>query len=116
MGDKKVYKRSSRPAAALLPSSGKRGKRRPIWRYVLLRLLPLLLVLGCFTVACCYSYLVTYSPISQFIHPVSRGADEPPALSDGAIMGQAWNILLLGSDNDGKYSFPALMLTEQMPL
>jgi polyisoprenyl-teichoic acid--peptidoglycan teichoic acid transferase len=114
MADKKVYKRSSRPAAALVPSSGKRSKRRPIWRYLLLRLLPLLLVLGCCTVACSYSYLVTHSPLSQFIHPVSRGADEPPALSDGAIMGQAWNILLLGSDNDGKYSFPALLTQVMM--
>jgi len=55
-------------------------------------------------------------PISHFIHPVSRGQDEPPVSNydEGSITGHAWNILLLGSDNDGKYNFPALLTQVMM--
>src|SRR5207244_11687904 len=44
----------------------------------------------------------------NFFHPVSRGNNEPPP-DDSAITGRPWNILLLGSDNDNKYSFPTLL-------
>jgi polyisoprenyl-teichoic acid--peptidoglycan teichoic acid transferase len=56
-------------------------------------------------------------PVSHFIHPVSRSLDEPPVptYDQSSIMGHAWNILLMGSDNDGKYNFPAL-LTQVMML
>ena len=55
-------------------------------------------------------------PISHFIHPVSRGQDEPPVANydEGSITGHAWNILLLGSDNDGKYNFPAVLTQVMM--
>jgi polyisoprenyl-teichoic acid--peptidoglycan teichoic acid transferase len=116
MGSKKVDKRSSRSSATPVHSSGRRRKRGPIWRDLLLRLFPLFLMLGCCTAACGYYSLVTYvqGPISKFIHPVSRGADEPSLPSDDSITGQAWNILLLGSDNDGKYTFPALLTQVMM--
>ncbi len=56
-------------------------------------------------------------PVSHFVHQVSRSQDEPPipTYSESSITGHAWNILLLGSDNDGKYNFPAL-LTQVMML
>jgi polyisoprenyl-teichoic acid--peptidoglycan teichoic acid transferase len=56
-------------------------------------------------------------PVSQFIHQVSRGKDEPPIPSydESSITSHSWNILLMGSDNDGKYNFPAL-LTQVMLL
>lgn len=56
-------------------------------------------------------------PVSHFIHQVSRGTNEPPApaYDDSSITGHAWNILLMGSDNDRKYSYPAL-LTQVMML
>ncbi len=57
------------------------------------------------------------TPLSQFIHQVSRGKDEPqtlPAPDFGSITGRTWNILLLGSDNDGKFNFPALLTQVMM--
>jgi LCP family protein required for cell wall assembly len=57
------------------------------------------------------------APVSKFIRQVSRGKDEPPVPSydEGSITGHPWNILLMGSDNDGKYNYPAL-LTQVMML
>src|SRR5207244_8478626 len=49
----------------------------------------------------------------NFLHPVSRGSNEPPP-DDSAITGRPWNILLLGSDNDNKYNFPALLTQVMM--
>jgi len=76
-------------------------------------------MLGCCALAFGYYSFDVYiqGPISKFIHPVGRGADEPqlnPALSGSSITGQAWNILLLGSDNDGKYTFPAVLTQVMM--
>lgn len=48
----------------------------------------------------------------MFIRPVARGTDEPAlnnAPSYDVIDGRTWNILVLGSDNDGKYQFPAVL-------
>src|SRR5258708_16284694 len=47
-------------------------------------------------------------PLENFFHSVSRSSDEPSP-DDSAITGRPWNILLLGSDDDNKYSFPALL-------
>ncbi|GAC1565758.1 MAG: hypothetical protein NVS3B14_04570 [Ktedonobacteraceae bacterium] len=57
------------------------------------------------------------TPISHLIHQVSRGAAEPPLSSSGAngsITGRSWNILLLGSDNDQKFNFPAILTQVMM--
>lgn len=56
-------------------------------------------------------------PASQFVRQVSRGKDEPPVpiYDERSITSHAWNILLMGSDNDRKYNFPAL-LTQVMML
>src|SRR6266849_11200833 len=63
-----------------------------------------------------YSYFVNNikDPLSKIFHPVSRSGDEPPPPDDSAITGRPWNILLLGSDNDNKYSFPALLTQVMM--
>jgi polyisoprenyl-teichoic acid--peptidoglycan teichoic acid transferase len=50
-----------------------------------------------------------YRQSADFIRPVSRGQDELSGASTDSINGRAWNILLLGSDNDNKYVFPALL-------
>src|SRR6266702_1891081 len=62
-----------------------------------------------------YSYFEStiQAPLLNFFHPVSRGNNEPPP-DDSAITGRPWNILLLGSDNDNKYSFPALLTQVMM--
>ncbi|HEU5379636.1 MAG TPA: LCP family protein [Ktedonobacteraceae bacterium] len=43
-------------------------------------------------------------PLGQFFHPVNWGSS-----GGGPIDGRAWNLLLLGSDNDSKYAFPDLL-------
>lgn len=56
-------------------------------------------------------------PLAQLIRPVSRGTGEPQIQDTPAynvIMGRSWNILLLGSDNDGKYNFPAVLTQVMM--
>jgi polyisoprenyl-teichoic acid--peptidoglycan teichoic acid transferase len=66
-----------------------------------------------------YYYINTNitKPLAKFIHPVSRATDEPAFAqtpSYETIMGRSWNILLLGSDNDGKYTFPAVLTQVMM--
>jgi LCP family protein required for cell wall assembly len=76
----------------------------------------ILLLVGGGTLA--YGYYSIHTSLANFIHPVSRSGDEPqnnlPIPSDSNVTGQAWNILLLGSDNDGKYNFPALLTQVMM--
>jgi len=62
-----------------------------------------------------YSYFEStiQAPLVNFFHPVSRGNNEP-APDYSAITGRPWNILLLGSDNDNKYNFPALLTQVMM--
>ncbi|HLI08344.1 MAG TPA: LCP family protein [Ktedonobacteraceae bacterium] len=99
----------------VLPRPKKRARRR--WTRVLLVIFLLLVVLSGGALAYGYYYFQTniQTPLQQFIHPVSRGAGEPQAnVSDGSVTGRSWNILLLGSDNDGKYNFPALLTQVMM--
>lgn len=79
----------------------------------------LLSMLLCGGVASIYSYIQNnlLTPLSNFVHQVSRGSNEPqtlPAPDFGSITGRTWNILLLGSDNDGKFNFPALLTQVMM--
>ncbi|MGZ3618207.1 MAG: LCP family protein, partial [Ktedonobacteraceae bacterium] len=62
-----------------------------------------------------YSYFEStiQAPLANFFHPVSRGNNEP-APDYSAITGRPWNILLMGSDNDNKYNFPALLTQVMM--
>lgn len=47
------------------------------------------------------------APLVQFFHPINGD-------SDGSINGRAWNLLLLGSDNDQKFVFPDLLTQVMM--
>ncbi len=66
-----------------------------------------------------YSYYNTniHTPLKNFIHPVHRSVEEPAlgiTPSYNVIMGRSWNILLMGSDNDGKYTFPDVLTQVMM--
>lgn len=60
-----------------------------------------------------YYYATTIrQPINTFMRPVKRAAGEPKITAMptyGVIKGRSWNILLLGSDTDDKYTFPAVL-------
>lgn len=47
------------------------------------------------------------APLAHFFHPIDGE-------SDGSINGRAWNLLLLGSDNDQKFVFPDLLTQVMM--
>lgn len=90
-------------------------KRRRILVRVLLIVLAVLLLLGSGTVA--YAYYFLHTTLQKFIRVVPRGKDEPSLVStpdDGTITGRSWNILLLGSDDDRKYTFPAVLTQVMM--
>ena len=71
----------------------------------------LLIFGGCLMAS--YFYANVQQPLQSFTHQVSASPNEP-AISDQSIAGRTYNILLLGSDNDGKYSFPALLTQVMM--
>jgi LCP family protein required for cell wall assembly len=91
-------------------ASGYSGRMRA---FIYIFLLFILLIGG--ALAYGYSYFENniQAPLLNFFHPVSRGNNEPPP-DDSAITGRPWNILLLGSDNDNKYTFPALLTQVMM--
>ncbi len=102
-------------AASITPDRSFTSPRRvrkswPSWRRLLIASLLLLLVIGGGALA--YSYYYFQTGIQAFIHTVSRGLDEPAGNvipPDSSVSGRAWNVLLLGSDNDNKYTFPAVL-------
>ena len=117
MGDKIIQSQqlSQIPPGELPPSkrAGNRySKKMRIFIYAFL----LFIMLAGGVSAYSYSYFVNNikDPLSKIFHPVSRSGDEPPPPDDSAITGRPWNILLLGSDNDNKYSFPALLTQVMM--
>ena len=64
-----------------------------------------------------YYYNNIHKPLTHFIRPVSRASQEPTVNatpSYGTIQGHSWNILLLGSDNDEKYTFPDVLTQVMM--
>ncbi len=97
----------------MLPVRKARKRRRGV-RIVVYVFLLLLLVAGGFLV---YGYIYFQNninqPIQQFVRTVGCSKDEPP-VNDSAITGRPWNILLMGSDNDSKYNFPALLTQVMM--
>src|SRR5579884_1082953 len=72
-----------------------------------------LLMCGLFVYAYAYFQNNINQPIQHFIHAVSRSNDEPP-VNGVALTDRPWNMLLLGSDNDSKYNFPALLTQVMM--
>ena len=94
-------------------------KGRHTWQGIVLTICLLLLLLGGSGVAYGYYYFNIQRPLSKIIHSVSRGKDEPTLISNGmpdtgVITGRSWNILLLGSDDDGKYTFPGVLTQVMM--
>src|SRR6266487_428440 len=81
--------------------------------FIYIFLLLTLLVGGALAFGYSYFESTIQAPLLNFFHPVSRSNNEPPP-DDSAITGRPWNILLLGSDNDNKYSFPALLTQVMM--
>jgi len=81
--------------------------------YMYVFLLFILLAAGVLAYGFSYFQSTIQAPLMNFFHPVGRGNDEP-APDYSAITGRPWNILLLGSDNDNKYSFPALLTQVMM--
>jgi len=47
------------------------------------------------------------APLAQFFHPINGD-------TNGSINGRAWNLLLLGSDNDQKFVFPDILTQVMM--
>ena len=82
---------------------------------MVIALVVFLLLLICACGGLTYAYYNVNQPLSQFVHQVGRSSGEPDISQyDGSISGRSWNILLMGSDNDGKYSFPALLTQVMM--
>src|SRR5260370_21537852 len=98
-----------------LPPSKRTASRysRRMRTFIYIFLLFALLVGGALAYGYSYFESTIQAPLVKFFHPVSRGNNEPPP-DYSAITGRPWNILLLGSDNDNKYSFPALLTQVMM--
>ena len=100
------------------PPKKKRNKKISPLR---LALLLFLLFVGIFGSVLAYGYYYyntnVQTPLQKIIHPVQRGQDEPvvnATPSYNVIMGRSWNILLMGSDNDNKYTYPDVLTQVMM--
>ncbi len=83
----------------------------------LLLLLSVLIAGGALSYGYSYFNSTVQQPLSALVRPVSRSQGEPTsgAMASGLSLGsQSWNILLMGSDNDGKYTFPAVLTQVMM--
>lgn len=81
-----------------------RKKRRPHRR--LFVILTLLFSIGCLLASVLYALEAdVLSPLAQFFHPVGETS---------SLDGRAWNLLLLGSDNDQKFTFPEILTQVMM--
>lgn len=111
------------PVAPLTPTKKTRKgrRRRPKWVKVVVTIFLILLVLAGGAAGYGYYFYATniQKPLQEIIHPVSLGKGEQhlkvqPLPPDTAVTGRSWNILLLGSDNDQKYSFPVILTQVMM--
>lgn len=107
-----IARRPTLPLARLpsgaAPRRRRRRRRRPRCLTLFLLLLLALVVLGGLMLSALYTLKTTVlAPLAQFFHPLSGE-------STGAIDGRAWNLLLLGSDNDQKFVFPAVLTQVMM--
>src|SRR6266487_6622115 len=105
--------------APVMPPRKKNGKKHRDPTRIALTIFLIFLVLlgGAFATGYYFYYQNVQEPVAQFIHPVSRGSTEPQIgtiPSYDAIDGRSWNLLLMGSDNDGKYTFPAILTQVMM--
>lgn len=109
----KQPEQSNLPLVAPPPRKPARRRSKSTLAIFLMLLSSVLLLISCVIAASYYYYVNTISkPLTTFIRPVARSTDEPVqnnAPSYDVINGRTWNILVLGSDNDGKYQFPAVL-------
>ena len=101
------------------PRKTKREKRPHSVRViVIVMLVVLMLVGGVASYAYYYFEANIQSFLSTIIHPVQRGEGEPQLdaaiPSNSSVSGRVWNILLLGSDDDQKFNFPAILTQVMM--
>jgi LCP family protein required for cell wall assembly len=112
-GEAKLAQQNDIPMVAPPAHKPSRRRRKSTRAIALTILLPILLLVSCVIASGYYYYTNTISkPLTTFIRPVARSTDEPVqnnAPSYNVIDGRNWNILVLGSDNDGKYQFPAVL-------
>lgn len=86
----------------------RRRRRRSRRALCLLTALLILFVLGGIALSGLYALETTVlAPLAQFFHPIKGD-------NAGTINGRAWNLLLLGSDNDNKFTFPAILTQVMM--
>lgn len=101
----------------ITPNSTPSKRRKRQWHptTIALAMFALLLLVGGGTLSLVsyFYYTNIHQPLGGFVRPVARGQDEP-VLNAKPLQGQAWNILLLGSDNDNKYTFPAVLTQVMM--
>lgn len=103
----KGHARKDAPVEIRRLSHLKRRRRKRRTLCLLIALLLLFLVGGA-VISGLYALETTLlAPLGQFFHPVSGDRN-------GAIDGRAWNLLLLGSDNDNKFAFPAVLTQVMM--
>ena len=111
------------PIAPSAPKKKTRNGRRrwPKWARVAVTIFLVLLVLMGGIAGFGYYYFATniQQPLQKIIHPVKLGKAEQhlkvqPLPPDTAVTGRSWNILLLGSDNDQKYTFPVILTQVMM--
>src|SRR5258707_7261089 len=116
MGDEVTQKRplSQIPLEKFSPSTQERNRYSTRMRIAIYTFLLFVMVIGGF-LGYGYSYFENnvQIPLENFFHSDSRSSDEPSP-DDSHITGRPWNIVLLGSDDDNKYSFPALLTQVMM--
>ncbi|HEY0756402.1 MAG TPA: LCP family protein [Ktedonobacteraceae bacterium] len=98
--------RSTSPAKAPLPFKRLKKRGQPTRRSCLV-LSILLLLSGLLLTGLYLTETDILGPLSKFFHPINGD-------TNGSINGRAWNLLLLGSDNDQKFVFPDLLTQVMM--
>lgn len=86
--------------AEIRPLKKPRGPSKGLRNRCLFVLLALVLLGGLVLSSCYVLETAILGPLAQFFHPIG---------TEGSIDGRAWNLLVLGSDNDQKYTFPVLL-------
>ncbi|GCE47471.1 LytR family transcriptional attenuator [Thermosporothrix hazakensis] len=115
--DKQRREELSQTPTVQMPGTKKKRKRRPV-RIALTIFLAFLVLFGAILgVGYWYYYQNIHDPLTKFYRPITKnkpGQQQTPEPQLSSIQGRAWNLLLLGSDNDRKYTFPAVLTQVMM--
>lgn len=101
----------------LVPLAKRRKKRKRSPLFLALSAFMLIIFIGCGALSFGYYYYTIQQPLKKLIRPVKRVVGEPAINTTptyDVIKGRSWNILLLGSDNDNKYVYPAVLTQVMM--